>query len=357
MVTAARPAKARRAAASGRAKPQAPSTGTPEKVPAGCTAPMLATPGTMPGAADDFRYEVKWDGYRALARWDAGSFAVCSRNGLDLAPRFPELATLARIVRYPLLVDGEIVALDRHGHPSFSALQTRMPTRFGGRSGRTWDPERHTIQYMIFDVLHLRGASTRGLPYAERRALLEGLRLSGKHWQTPGAHEDGAALLALMTRAGQEGVIAKRLTSQYLVGRRSPDWIKIKINQSDDFLIVGYWSSGKHELSSLLLGCYPSAADARAGRNLRFCGKVGTGFTESDRERLAEALARLKRAEPACVGDLPRGEGVRWCEPRLVAQIRFTEWTHDGALRHPAFLGLRSDKEPRQIVHAPGSGS
>ncbi|MBA3935907.1 MAG: hypothetical protein H0X38_00440 [Planctomycetes bacterium] len=318
---------------------------------------MLATPGTMPSAAEAFRYEVKWDGYRALARWDGGSFAVCSRNGLDLAPRIPELTTLARMVRYPLLLDGEIVALDRHGHPSFSALQTRMPTRFGGRSGHTWDAERFTIQYMIFDVLHVRGSSTRALPYGERRAVLEALRLCGKHWQTPAAHEDGAALLALMVRAGQEGVIAKRLTSRYLIGRRSPDWIKVKNHQSDDFLVVGHWSSGKHELSSLLLGCYASPADARAGHNLRFCGKVGTGFTEQDRARLAQVLVRLRRDEPPCTGELPRGAGVRWCEPRLVAQIRFTEWTHDGALRHPAFLGLRSDKEPRQVVHRPGSAT
>jgi bifunctional non-homologous end joining protein LigD len=315
---------------------------------------MLATLGGMPTRLDDFGFEVKWDGYRALARWDGSRFLLCSRNGIDLGQRFHELPPMRRALPRKVLLDGEIVAMDKDGSPSFSALQTRMPPPRGMRKGRAWDPQRHRIQYMLFDVLHYDGRSTCALGYADRRAILESLSLSGPAWQVPPAHPDGPALLELMRRTGQEGVIAKRLASRYLPGRRSPDWIKVKLNQSDEFLIVGWWSSGRHAVSSLLLGCYGSPADARAGRGLRFCGKVGTGFSEADRHSLHQALARLRVDEPPVVGAHPRAAGVAWCRPELVAQIHYTEWTHDGSLRHPVFAGLRSDKQPREVVHPQG---
>lgn len=323
-------------------------------LPSACTAPMLATPGGMPLRVGDYGYEVKWDGYRALARCDGRRFLLCSRNGIDLSQRFHEIAFLGKAVRRQVLLDGEIVALEKDGRPSFSALQTRMPTPRGVRRGRIWDPHRYSIQYMVFDVLHCDGRSTCPLAYAERRAVLESLSLNGPAWQVPPAHPDGPALLAIMRQARQEGIIAKRLASRYLPGRRSPDWIKVKLDRSDEFLIVGHWSSGKHAVSSLLLGYYPSAAEARAGRGLRYCGKVGTGFSEDDRRQLQHALAKLRVDVPPAAGDLPRAADVTWCRPRLVAQIRYSEWTHDGALRHPAFLGLRSDKSPHEIVHRPG---
>jgi bifunctional non-homologous end joining protein LigD len=315
---------------------------------------MLATVGTMPTRLAEFAYEVKWDGYRALARWDGHRFALCSRNGIDLLQRFPEIAPLGRSLRHPGILDGELVAMDRHGHPGFSALQTRMPRVRGAGSGRTWDPRRFSIQYMIFDILHWAGHDLCGLPFTARRRILESLRLKGRAWKVPPVHPDGPALLEVMRSADQEGIIAKRLTSIYRPGRRSPDWIKIKLNQSEEFLIVGSWSSGKHGMSSLLLGYYPSPADAKAQRNLTYCGKVGTGFTEAARSELAAALARLAIDRCPVAGDVPRGRGVTWCRPVLVAQIHFTEWTPDGALRHPAFRGLRSDKEPSEVVHQPG---
>lgn len=329
------------------------AAGTAEPLPDACMAPMLATLGSMPADLGAFGYEVKWDGYRALARIDATSFLLCSRNGNDLSERFPEVAGLRSRLKRRILLDGELVAMDRQGHPNFSALQTRMPRGGGVRATRAWDPARFTLQYMVFDILHLDGFSTRGLPYTERRAILEGLALSGSGWQVPPRHPDGPALLEVMRQAGQEGIIAKRLTSIYRPGLRSPDWLKVKLNQSEEFIIAGYWSSGKHGLSSLLLACYSSATDAKAGRNLRFCGKVGTGFNEADREQLERALAKISSPAPLVVGNLPRGTGVVWCRPVLVAQIHYTEWTHDGALRHPVFKGLRSDKAPADVVHRP----
>lgn len=320
-------------------------------LPDGCTAPMLATLGSMPPMPELFGYEVKWDGYRVLARWDQRKLLLCSRNGIDLSGHFAEVTPLARALRRAVLLDGEMVAMGKGGRPSFSALQARMPRPRGTPSGRVWDAESYRIQYMIFDVLHYAGKSSCGLPYTERRAILDSLALSGPAWQVPPMHPDGQELLAVMRQTGQEGVIAKRLTSRYLCGRRSPDWIKIKVNRSDEFLVVGFWSSGRHRLGSLLLGTYLSAADARAGRNLQFCGKVGTGFSEAARHQLEQALRALAVADPQVVGDLPPRRGITWCRARLVAQIRYAEWTHEGALRHPVFVGLRSDKRPHEVVH------
>lgn len=312
---------------------------------------MLATAGPMPIHQEAYGYEVKWDGYRALCRWDGKRFLLCSRNGIDLSDRFPEIAAMRRALKGPLLLDGEIVALGQDGHPSFSALQTRMPVHRPLQSTRSWDPSRHSLHYMLFDVLHHDGASTCPLPYAGRRTLLESLSLAGPAWSVPPRYADGPALLALMRQTGQEGLIAKLLTSRYFPGRRTGEWIKVKLHQTDEFIVVGYWSSGKHGLSSLLLGCFRSVADARSGRNLRFCGKVGTGFSQQDRVDLQKGLERHRVKSPAIAGDIPRGRGYTWCKPLVIAQIRYTEWTHDGSLRHPVFLGLRSDKSPQDIIY------
>jgi len=318
---------------------------------------MLATLGTMPTDVEHYGYEVKWDGYRALARWDGKKFTLCSRNGNDLAHRFSEIAPLQKVLRHPVLLDGEIVAMDKAGRPSFSALQTRMPRFSGVSPARLWDPKHFTLQYIIFDVLHYDGRSTCGLAYVHRRTVLETMALSGPAWQVPPVHPDGPELLAIMHKAKREGLIAKRLTSTYHIGKRSPDWLKVKLNQSEEFLIVGYWSSGKHGLSSLLLGCYGSVADARAGRNLRFCGKVGTGFGEDERVQLQKALDRVSIDHPSVIGDHARDADVVWCRPHFIAQIHYSEWTHDGSLRHPAFMGLRSDKKPNEVIHAPNPGA
>ncbi|HEX3134571.1 MAG TPA: ATP-dependent DNA ligase, partial [Planctomycetota bacterium] len=195
--------------------------------------------------------------------------------------------------------------------------------------------------------------STCQLAYLHRRTILDSMALTGPAWQIPPVHPDGPELLEIMRQTRQEGLIAKRLTSVYHMGKRSADWIKVKLNQSEEFLIVGYWSSGKHVLSSLLLGYYASAADAHAGRNLHYCGKVGTGFSDDDRAALQKALDRVSVPTAPVLGDHPRDHGIVWCQPHFIAQVHYTEWTHDGALRHPVFLGLRSDKRPREVVHHP----
>jgi bifunctional non-homologous end joining protein LigD len=331
----------------------APSSGPREALPADLP-PMLATPGSLPTEPGPWRFEQKWDGYRALARWDGSRCILLSRSGLDLTGRFPELAGMLARRREPLLLDGEIVALDRHRRSSFAALQERMRPPEARRLGPPWSAGRFHVRYQLFDLLHCGGRSTRDLGYRRRRALLEALALDGAHWGTPPSHGDGEALLARMRRRGAEGVIAKRADSPYRPGERSADWIKVKLQRSDDFVVCGWWSSGDPaRASSLLLGCHASAAAAHAGRPLRYCGKVGTGFSAADRATLAAALARDEVPDPPCAGALPRGQGVHWCRPRLVAQIRFTERTRDGLLRHPAFLGLREDRDPDLVVHPP----
>ena len=319
-------------------------------------APMLATRGTLPTArADEFAFEVKWDGYRALAHWNGRTLRLLSRNGINMAARFAEITALSKALRKPAVLDGEIIASDRNGHADFSALQTRMPpprplTARAVEAGGRWDPKRHHLRYMIFDLLHYDGRDLTGLPYEDRRSLLDSLGLDGESWTVPPMHADGAALLAAMRASGQEGVIAKRLSSLYRCGRRSPDWIKATIDLRDEFVIIGYWSSAHHGVASLLLGYHQEA-----GGDLVYCGKVGTGFDERARVVLEEGLKTLRLREAPLAGPIPRElsreKGITWCRPVLVAQIRYRGWTHGGALRHPSFIGLRPDKSAADIVH------
>ncbi len=314
--------------------------------------PMLATLGSMPPDAQAWRFEEKWDGYRALVQWDGERCRILSRNGLDLTARFPELSGICAHHREPLLLDGEIVAVDGLSRASFAALQARMSAGGSPGGGPSWASGGYRVSCMLFDLLHRGGRSTRTMSLLKRRALLAGLELEGEHWSTPPYHHDGAALLERMRRRGAEGIIAKRAESRYLPGARTRDWLKVKLQRSDDFVVVGWWSSGADaQVSSLLLGYHDSAPSRSAGQPLRYAGKIGTGFSAADRGMLGAALSRDELIVPPCAGDLPRGPGVHWCRPRLVAQVRFTEWTRDGRLRHPAFLGLREDSEPQAVIH------
>ena len=319
-----------------------------EPFPTGGIIPMLATPATgLPPADDQWAYELKWDGVRAMAYVDGktGTIRFESRNLNDITGRYPELHPLtASCPGHRLVLDGEIVAFDDAGRPSFGRLQPRMHlTNDRQIAQRMLDTP---VVYLLFDVLHVDGESTRGLEWTDRRKVLEGLELAGPHWQTPAVHiGNGEAVLSASKAGGLEGVVAKRLTSHYEPGRRAKDWLKVKNTCRQEFVIGGWLPGGgtRHgQIGALVLGYYD-------GRDLRFAGKVGTGFTDAELVRLGGLLAPLARDTSPFAVRIPYRE-ARFVEPRLVAEIEFTEWTHTATLRHPSYKGLRADKPPEQVV-------
>ncbi|TMM08835.1 MAG: DNA ligase D [Actinobacteria bacterium] len=301
--------------------------------------PMLATLADTLPTGDDWLFEVKWDGYRALGYVRSGEARLLSRNGNDLTGRFPEIAkALARAVKSPdCVVDGEVCALDENGRPSFSAMQ----------QGKPGTP----IVYELFDVLELDGEPVLDRPLTERRKLLEELldrRVSTV--QLSGVFDDGEALFTAAKEQRLEGVMAKRASSRYAEGRRTRDWLKVKTHGEQEFVIVGYTKGeGRRARSfgSLVL------AVNEAG-TLRWVGNVGTGFTEKTIAELLDALEPLRvDASPlAVVPKMPkvRKSDVVWVQPKLVAEVKFAEWTHDGHLRAPVYLGLRDDKAAPEVL-------
>jgi bifunctional non-homologous end joining protein LigD len=300
--------------------------------------PMLATLTDELPSGPDWLFEVKWDGYRALGYVRAGEARLVSRNGNDLTGRFPAVArALALAVRSPeCVVDGEVCALDEDGRPSFSAMQQGKPDT--------------PIVYEVFDVLEIDAEPVVDLPLSERREQLEQLLdLRDRTVQLSGAFDDGDALYAAAVERRLEGVMAKRVSSRYAEGRRTRDWLKIKTHGEQEFVIVGYTKGeGRRARSfgSLVLAVNESGT-------LRWVGNVGTGFTEKTIAELLDTLEPLRVDESplAVVPKMPkvRKSDVVWVQPTLVAEVKFAEWTHDGHLRAPVYLGLRDDKAAPEV--------
>jgi DNA ligase D-like protein (predicted ligase) len=307
---------------------------------------MLATTAGAVPVGRDWTYEVKWDGYRTLVRKDRGRITLLSRNLKDATAQYPGVARAAAAARGDaLLLDGEIVALDDEGRPSFQSLHHQSA---------------HVIVFYAFDLLHLNGRDLMRLPLDERRAALAPV-LAGTdllHSEplpgTPVQIEEAVRGLQL------EGVVAKRRQSVYEPGRRSPSWVKVKFNRRQEFVVGGFKPGGR-DFESVLVGYY-------AGRQLRFAGKVRAGFTPRTRAEVFRAIA--PSAVPQCpFTNLPMetashwGEGItaedmqklRWVKPRLVVEVSFVEWTRDGLLRHSEFIAIRLDKPPHQVRREPAS--
>jgi bifunctional non-homologous end joining protein LigD len=310
--------------------------------------PMLAVLGDLPADDAGWAYEMKWDGVRAIAYVDGGRVRLMSRNDLDITRSYPEIAGLGeQLGSTAAVLDGELVAFDAGGAPDFGRLQRRMHVE-DPRAARRLARDVPVV-YLVFDVLHLDGRSTVGLPYDERRELLTGLGLTGASWQTPPSFDGPGADVLAASRANRlEGVLAKRRSAPYRPGGRSPDWTKVKHVRMQEVVVAG-WKPGQGSradtIGSLVLGVYED------GR-LRPAGRVGTGFTRQMLDRLLAQLTALERASSPFDEVLPSAErrGVRWVRPELVGEVAFTEWTGDGRLRHPAWRGLRPDKSPADVT-------
>ncbi|MGO4394598.1 DNA ligase D [Variovorax sp. M-6] len=323
-------------AAPAAAKRPAKHAGRKAALPA-ALAPQLATLASAPPATPgDWLYELKFDGYRLLARIDGGKVQCITRNGHDWTAKLPTLAkALAKLKTASAWLDGEIVVAGDHGAPDFQALQNAFD------SGATSD-----IVYWLFDAPFLDGLDLRALPVEERRARLA--RLLGDAPPAPLRYSEAfeAAprdLLASSAKLGFEGIVGKRKGSGY-VSRRSPDWIKLKHQHRQEFVIGGYTApkGSRSGFGSLLLGVHDDEGQ------LVYCGNVGTGF---DERRLADIKARLdKQASDQCpFGEKPAGVKAQWVRPALVCEVSFGEWTREGRIRHSVFQGLRSDKPAAQI--------
>lgn len=300
----------------------------------------LATLATRPPSGPEWCFEIKYDGVRVLASRKDDEVHLTGRSGEDITNRYPEIAVALRALAVPrFLLDGEIVAEDESGHPSFQRLQARM----GLTRPRDIEAARaHVpVRGMFFDCLGLEGHDLRKLPLAQRKELLARvLPPLGAVQRCDHVLEHGEAFFAAASEMGLEGIVAKRLASPYS-GRRSPDWIKVKCDRREMFVIGGYTEpqGSRARFGALHVGRYE-------GARLAYVTKVGTGFDTAGLETIAQALTPLKRATSPFETGSPRGRGNHWVEPRLVCEIRFTEWTDDGGLRHPTFMGLRPDKKP-----------
>ncbi len=300
--------------------------------------PMLATLSADVPRGAGWLFEVKWDGYRAIADLAGGDATLTSRNGNDLTARFPGVAReLVKAVKTTdCVLDGEVCALDDSGRSSFSAMQ----------QGKAGTP----LVLYVFDVLEVEGEPLVDLPLVERRKRLEQLLdRRNRTVRLSEGFDDGRALYEAAKQQRLEGIIAKRLDSRYLPGRRTRDWLKVKTHQEQEFVVAGYTKGTGRRASSfgsLVLAYY-------VGEELVYAGNVGTGFDAKAIDELLDILRPLRRGT-APFRDVPRMPKVRkadviWVEPELVVQVEFAEWTHDGRLRSPTYKGIREDKQAREV--------
>jgi bifunctional non-homologous end joining protein LigD len=339
-----RPRGSRAAIAPGQTDPPVVRRALPVPPPSDLR-PMLATTGTPQDISADhsWRFEGKWDGIRAVATVGPGGLTLHSRAGNDFTRSYPELAELTELLDgHSAVLDGEIVVLDDHGVTSFSRLQQRM--NLAGARDIARMRREMPVQYWAFDVLWLDGVSLLRKKYDDRRRVLEALPLSGGVCRVP-AQLAGAVDEALQgsVQLKWEGIVAKRADSQYVPGRRSRTWFKMKNFRTREVVVVG-WRAGAGRREGSLGSLLVAVPDDNGG--LRYAGKVGTGFTDAVLDQLMAALKPLQRRASAVGDTVPREDSVDavWVEPRLVGEVRFVDWTSERRLRAASWRGLRPDK-------------
>lgn len=303
--------------------------------------PQLATLVTEPPAGADWIHEVKFDGYRMECLLSGGRARLLTRRGLDWTARFPRVAELAAdLPARAAILDGEIVALLPDGRSSFQALQQAL-----------MNPEASNVVYYAFDLLRVEQHDLRRLPLEQRKrqlhALLKGSRRDRRRTLRYSDHVEGGGTRVLdrACRMGLEGIVSKRRDAPYRSGR-GRSWLKIKCVNRQEFIVIGFTDprGGRKGVGALLLGVHGAKGE------LQYAGKVGTGMGEALLRSLRATLEPLRRDGSPLRGKPERGlGGVHWVEPRLVVEVSFTEWTEDGRLRHPSFVGVREDKPARQV--------
>jgi bifunctional non-homologous end joining protein LigD len=314
------------------------------RVPGPPVKPMLATTGELP-TGPGWLHEFKWDGVRAVGDFGADTLRLYARSGVEITAAYPELAALGRQLAERVdgaVLDGEVVVLTEGGQPSFTALAERMHVREAARAARL--AASLPVTYMIFDLLGRNGTDLTGWPYRRRREALEAIGLAGPRWAVPPVFPDGLATYQAAGEHGLEGVVSKRIDSVYRAGVRSPDWVKVKLEITDDF-VVGGWRPGVRRIGGLLVGV------PAAGGGLVYRGRVGGGIGAAIERELLAVLEPLRTAANPFVGVVPREDarGAIWVRPEIVVEVKYGQRTPDGRLRFPRIRRLRTDKSAGDV--------
>lgn len=304
--------------------------------------PMLATLVDKPFSDPDWIYETKWDGFRSVCFIEKGKARFVSRNQIEMTPQYPELANVPRqIAARDAILDGEIVALDEHGVPRFQLLQNRLRIRSGN-----YAPARSAqIVYFAFDLLFLDGHDLMSCPVVERKAQLEKILQPASFIRYSDHVEgEGEAFFREIAKFRLEGMIAKRANSKY-VQKRTSDWLKVKTVQRSEVVIGGYTQprGARSHFGSLVVGLYRD-------NKLHYVAHVGGGFNERTLTQIYKLLQPLKTDQSPFAVKPKTNEPVQWLKPKLVAEMKFSEWTADERMRHPVFIGLREDKKAKDCT-------
>jgi bifunctional non-homologous end joining protein LigD len=303
------------------------------RLPRSVLRPMLATLVDAPFDDPAWLFETKWDGFRVVAWIRRGTVTLLSRNGLNVTAAYPRVAGALAKLRHYAVIDGELVALDKKGRSRFQLLQEARKS--GGR-----------LHYCVFDLMYLDARDLRHLPLVERKRKLRHILPGGavirfsSHVRRNGVHAFRKA-----QGLGLEGVMAKRADGRYYSGRRTREWLKIKAANQQETVVIGFTRPRR---SRKYFGALALAV--RQGQSWRYVGHTGTGFNAANLKSIYAKLVKLQSSRKPVSGKIPNERATTWVRPRLVAEIKFTEWTKDGRMRHPVFLGLRTDKRASAVI-------